>query len=97
MRPSELADRSFERGGSSRDRGCGGCGDEKQVDVFGLALDQALHDEGGATGDRESGALGKAEEQLRGFYLKRCEQAWRHLCGRASANSVDERLPCASQ
>ena len=66
VRPSALADRGFERGGGGRDRGRG-CVEGEQVDVSGLALDQALHDQRGAAGDREVGALGQAEGQLRGF------------------------------
>ena len=71
--------------------------EEEQVDVSGLAQDQALHDERGAAGDREAGALGQAEEQLRGFYLKRCQQTGRHLIRCVSADGVDQRLPRASQ
>jgi hypothetical protein len=74
-----------------------GCVEEEQVDVSGLAQDQALHDERGAAGDREAGALGQAEEQLRGFYLKRCQQTGRHLIRCVSADGVDQRLPRASQ
>jgi hypothetical protein len=49
VRPSAFADRGFERGGGGRDRGRG-CVEEEQVDVSGLALDQALLDERGAAG-----------------------------------------------
>ena len=60
-------------------------------------MDQALHDERGAAGDSEAGALGQAEEQLRGFNQKRCQQAGRHLSHFVSADRVDQRLPCTTQ
>jgi hypothetical protein len=88
VRPSAFANRGFVRGGGGRDRGrC--CVEKEKVDVNGLALDQALHDERGAACDREAGALGQAEEQLRGFYLERGQQGCRNLRRCVSADGVD--------